>query len=798
VTELVRHERRRGVDVLTLDSPSNRNALSLRLMDELLAHVERSAADDARGIVLEHTGDVFCAGIDLRERRERSDDPAAHSRSFARLLLALWEYPKPLVCRVGGAARGGGMGLVACSDVVVAEPAATFAYSEVRVGVAPALVAALGITPLPGEAADRAVERFLAAKHLLLLVDNCEHLPAAAPFIGGLPAACPEMTVLTTSREPLAVHAEQVHPVSPLALPPRERHADVEALAAVDAVALFSERARAHDPAWELSDDTADAVATICRRVDGLPLAIELAAARCGLLSPREIAERLDHALGALGTAPRDSPARQRTLRATIDWSYALLDQDEKACFARFAVFAGGAALDAAETITGAGIDTLDRLVAKSLLVCRRQADGSTRLGMLETIREYAGERLATVPEREAVRERHYRVFLAVAQRHGNDEAVRGPDRTEHLQRLDAEHENIYAALEWALEQDTCVPALELTAVLGEYWMARNRYADAVTFVERALSRPGADRAPELRVRALCRKAWAMWPLGGKAQQPAVVAEAEATARTLGDPAVLADVLYQRAALESYDPQRLEVASALADEALAYARTAGNPSLLAMAAWARAMTSGPSELRERVEQAASLLQAAGNAFHLAALFENVIYRALCNGSDGDALDFAGRAVPLSRALGDPFQWMLLQRKVGLAALFAGDAEAARAAFREELELCRQVVVLPAAAEGLGGLAAVAAVRDDLDRAARLFGAAAAHRYDEPQDAIDARLHAGFFEPARTRRGADAWDAGVRDGAALGFEAAIAYALDDSGTDVAASAARSPVPAFVSR
>lgn len=143
----VRHERRRGLDVVTLDSPTNRNALSLALMEALLAHVEQSADGDARGLVLDHAGEVFCAGIDLRERRQLGGD--AHSRVFARLLLALWDYPKPLVCRVAGAARGGGMGLVACADVAVAAPEATFAYSEVRVGVAPALVCALALQKVP-------------------------------------------------------------------------------------------------------------------------------------------------------------------------------------------------------------------------------------------------------------------------------------------------------------------------------------------------------------------------------------------------------------------------------------------------------------------------------------------------------------------------------------------------------------------------------------------------------------------------------------------------------------------------
>ena len=587
--------------------------------------------------------------------------------------------------------------------------------------------------------------------------------------------------MLATSREPLALHAEERYPVPPLALPELGTPEDTETLAGVDAVTLFVERARAHDPGFEISDGTAAAVAEICRRVDGLPLAIELAAARCGLLSPAEIADRLDDALGALGTAPRDAPARQQTLRATIDWSHALLTEDEKACFARFAVFAGGATIQAAETITGADIDTLDRLVAKSLLVRGRQPDGSTRLGMLETIREYAAEEFATLADRESVRKRHHLWFLAVAQEHGIDKAIFGPDRDEHLRRLDRELENLDAAFAWALEQDAALSALELAAALAEYWLARNRFADVVAFIDQALSKPGAEGALELRIRLLCRKSGAMWPLGRKPEQPAIMAEATALARTLGDPAVLSRVLSDNAAHELYG--RVDLASALADESLSWAKAAGDPWILAMAARARALTAAsPSDLRERVDEATALLQSVGNAFFLADVFHMGAFRALCNGSDDDASRFAGRAVALVRKFDDRFIWMHLQRKVGLAALFTGDTEAARDAFREQLEHSRDLVLQPAAFEALGGLAAVAAARDDLDRAARLYGAAAAYRHSDPENAIDTRLHATFFEPARTRRGPEAWDAAVHDGGTLSFNDAIAYALTDSRTD----------------
>lgn len=238
-------------------------------------------------------------------------------------------------------------------------------------------------------------------------------------------------------------------------------------------------------------------------------------------------------------------------------------------------------------------------------------------------------------------------------------------------------------------------------------------------------------------------------------------------------------MLSDRVAHELYS-HRLDVASAVADDALSCATAAGDSWALAMAARARALTSSsPSDLRERVDQAASLLQAVGNAYFLADVFHMGAFRALCNGSDDDASRFASRAVALTRKLGDRFQWMLLRRKVGLAALFTGDTDAAYDAFREQLELSRELVVLPAAFEGLAGLAAVAVVHDDLDRAARLCGAATAHRYSDPENAIDTRLNATFFEPARTRRGTEVWDAAVHDGSALSIDDAIAYALSDS-------------------
>jgi hypothetical protein len=535
------------------------------------------------------------------------------------------------------------------------------------------------------------------------------------------------------------------------------------------------------DPAFDLSDGNAAAVAEICRRVDGLPLAIELAAARCALLSPAEIAERLDTALGAPGAAARDAPARHHTLRATVDWSYQLLSDDEKACFARFAVFAGGATLEAAQAVTGADLDTLDQLVAKSLLVRRWQKHTSTRLLMLETLRAYAAERFEEADDRDVVRKRHYRHFLAVAERHGAEQAVMGMASMEHLRRLDEEIHNSDAALRWAAGKPDAGSALAMVAALGWYWDLRERYAtDAVDWIDRALALPGAENHPAERIRALLAKPFIRLRWHGRvAEGPAILAEAQAIARALGDPLLLAKVLMACSVWWSM-AGRLDAADTAADEALRWATAADDEWQIADA-WrckARAACNLP-ELRERVDRAAMLLRDVGNAVRLGQLFGDGAYSALVMGGDRDAMEFADRAAPIVRDFDNPGIWMFrtVSGITGLAALLMGNTNAARDAFREELELCRRHIALPIASEALLGLAAVAVDDGDLSRAARLQGAAVAHGYGQRQDEVPARLDRVFLAPARRRHGADAWDTAVREGAQLSFEDAIAFALD---------------------
>ena len=246
------------------------------------------------------------------------------------------------------------------------------------------------------------------------------------------------------------------------------------------------------------------------------------------------------------------------------------------------------------------------------------------------------------------------------------------------------------------------------------------------------------------------------------------MAEAEAGARALDDPLILAEALYQRAAFTARGQRA--VASRVADEALACASASGDLWTIAMATWARAMAAGSAdELRQRVDEAVHMLERAGNVWHLAALLGDAGEFSLSWGCDHDALRYLERATPLLREVGEPIPWMLLRGSFGLSALFTGDTEAARDAFREVLGLCHELGTLPVASEGLVGLAAVATIDDDLDRAARLAAAAAAHRYDQPDVPVDDRLRATFIQPARARLGAEAWDAAARAGAALSLE-----------------------------
>jgi predicted ATPase/DNA-binding SARP family transcriptional activator len=345
----------------------------------------------------------------------------------------------------------------------------------------------------------------LAGRDTLLVIDNFEHVLEAAPFVARLLAHGPQLHVLATSREPLRIAAEHEYQVPPLGLPPAGATA-LEQVSRAAAVGLFVARAQAARDDFELTVENAEAVVDICRALDGLPLALELAAARVRLLSTLELRDRIENRLELLADGPRDLPDRQRTLRSTIDWSYELLDETERRLLARLAVFAGGWTLDAAESVCDAGISTLGSLVEKSLVRSRSDGTDGTRFSMLETVREYALARLTGSGELDGMRDRHASYYGDLAVR--LQPIIESQPAVEEAAR---EHDNVRVALAHTLEQGDGAIALRLCAI-ARLWYAHGYLGEGSAWIERALALEGGD--PVIRARVLYYGAAIAWSSG--------------------------------------------------------------------------------------------------------------------------------------------------------------------------------------------------------------------------------------------------------------------------------------------
>jgi predicted ATPase/DNA-binding SARP family transcriptional activator len=379
--------------------------------------------------------------------------------------------------------------------------------------VVPTIAKTLGVIESGGESLLETVKYALGQRRLLLLLDNFEQVISAAPAVSELLAAAPNLVVLVTSRTPLRLSAEFEYPVPPMAVPGPQDLPPLEQLAQVEAVQLFVQRAGQVRPDLHLTEETAPAVAEICARLDGLPLAVELAAARVRLLSPQAIVSRLAHGLAFLTGGARDMPARQRTVRATIAWSHDLLAEDERVLFAQLGVFAGDFALDAAEAVVvlpsgPAVLDGLESLVQQSLLQVTGGAPEPC-FRMLEVVREYALERLAErgVGVGEAARERHARTYLALAE--AAEEGLCGPQAGTWVERLEAAHDNLRAALSWSMEApgDT---GPRLAGALGQFWYARCCFSEGRGWLARALAkcRSLGPEANPVHAKALMVASW--------------------------------------------------------------------------------------------------------------------------------------------------------------------------------------------------------------------------------------------------------------------------------------------------
>jgi predicted ATPase len=565
--------------------------------------------------------------------------------------------------------------------------------------VAGAVMALFGLRDAPGRARTDTIAGHLRDRRLLLVLDNCEHLVAAAAALAEvLVSACPGVRILATSREPLGVAGETRWPLPPLPTPPADAAPPAEELPRYDAVLLFVERVRAVRPAFELTEANAPAVARICRRLDGIPLAIELAAARAAGLSVEEIAERLDEALGPrsgrlrlLVHGSRTAPPRQQTLRASLDWSHDLLAESERALLRRLAVFSGGWTLEASEAVclgdgveAGEVLDLLLGLVAKSLV----QADPSgpeTRYRLLETVREYAAEKLAEAGEVEAARRAHAAWCLALAERPASDfclrPAARGPDRRRWLDRLELEHENLRTALAWVESVGDAVLGLRLGAALSSFWFLRGYRAEGGAWLDRFLA--AGDAAPPL-VRARALRARASLSERSSADLERVercAAENLAICRALGDPADLIAALVTQAVVKSWLDAHVAVVP-LAEEAVALARDVRDRELLLLG-----------------------LVRLGNALH-------------ATGAAARAQMVAEEANALAKEL--EIHTALTARLLGHVALAGGDAAGAACLFEQDLAQVREIDDQAGVWISLANLGAAYLAMGDRQRAAARF------------------------------------------------------------------------------
>jgi hypothetical protein len=504
-------------------------------------------------------------------------------------------------------------------------------------------------------------------------------------------------------------------------------------------------------------------------------LAVELAAARTGLFGIEELAARLDGEFELLGGGPRDAPARQRTLRATLEWSYRLLDHRQKVAFARFSVFAGGSTLEAATEVTEAPLQTVDGLIDKSLLDRRSAADAPTRLMMLETVRAYAVERLAEDRDMDATRRRHFVHFQRLAA-----DAVAQfwqPREDQALKSLDGEIENLRAALRWALANAPALSA-RLAGPLGDYWCMR-RDPDALRWVEAALAAGGEQATTQDRAHAQLARSYLHRSSGSPAAQRDAATEALELYRDLEDEVGVATSL---ASLASGAMRVNDVAKGRwwAQEACRHARASGDDVTLGLALATLATAVGSDERIRVVHEAGALLRGVGNDRQIVRVYGNAAYASLVDGRPAEALDLLEVAVSAAESLDDLSFQTFLCGNLGLAHLFTGDLRQARVQFTREIVLCAEQALRYGLEEGLAGLAAIDAAEGGNESAATLLGAARSLGSWQPQDTVILdRLEHDYFEIARARLGAPAWQQAQRQGAHMTHEEAIAYALHRS-------------------
>jgi predicted ATPase/class 3 adenylate cyclase len=611
--------------------------------------------------------------------------------------------------------------------------------------VTSAIAEPLGVVETGDQSLLENLKDYLRSRELLLLLDNFEQVVDAAPLVGELLATCPALKILATSRSVLRVYGEREYPVPPLKLPDPKRLPPVERLTEYEAVRLFIGRAKAAKPDFAVTDENAPAVAEICARLDGLPLAIELAAARIKLLPPQGMLKRLDSRLKLLSGGARDLPERQRTLRGAIEWSHALLGEGERVLFARLAVFSGGHSLEAIQAVCDARddllVDVLDgvsSLLDKSLLRQEEVAESDPRFLMLETIHEYARERLQESGEAEELRRLHAEYFLAMAEE--AEPELTGPEQLTWFGQLETEQDNMRAALSWALESEP-ETARRMAKALARFWEMRSYFSEGSRWLEAALRQSGQAN-PTARADALTEAGMFAWHRGEYEKAAALHEEALALARELGDERGIGFALNSLGAQE-LEKGNYERATRLFEDALALSRDLGD--------------------RRTV------------GYALRNLGEVARYR----GEYGRAATLGMESLSRFREIADGWHIARTLAWLGRITLYTSDdLEAAAGFLREGLLVAQRIGDGECAALCLEGFAGLAGARAQGARSARLYGATEALRdaVGAPLSPVDRPDHDHKVAAARAQLDEADWKTAWAEGKAMSLEESVEYAL----------------------
>jgi predicted ATPase/class 3 adenylate cyclase/Tfp pilus assembly protein PilF len=649
-----------------------------------------------------------------------------------------------------------------------------------------AVAETLGVKETAEQPLDESLKDYLGQRRLLLVLDNFEQVLGAAPAVTGLLAAAPFLKVLATSRAPLGLYGEHEFPVPPLTTPDLKRPPPLDRLTQYESVGLFVERARALKPDFSITNESAPVVAEICVRLDGLPLAIELAAARIKMVPPKALLKRLGSRLKLLTGGARDLPERQRTLRATIEWSHALLDEGERMLFARLAVFSGGRTLEAIEAICDAegdlpvdSFEGLSSLVDKSLLRQEEGMGGEPRFVMLETIHEFAREKLEESGEAEEIKRLHAEYFLALAEEAYPE--LKGANQLEWVERLEAEHDNMRAALSWASDRKEAGVALGLGGALWRFWLIRDHYGEGRRWLEEALAIEGRG-SPEARAMALAGVTFLAVEQGDLYR--AREASEEGLDLLAGEPEDRSEARLHIltglgwVASERDDP---ESAARWHEEGVALSRRRRDSWWLARTlaglAGASLYRGDPERATELYEESMSLYRERGDKQGLGSCLNNLGLVVYSQGDLVRAEKLTEESVALLRELGAGIAAVCLCN-LGWMSLHRNDLGKAGAIFRESLASGWDLGLNPPVQTALEGLACLAGAHGEAKRAARLWGAAQALHEAKgvPRDPdflaeADARISV-----VRSGVGEEAWEEAWREGRAMPLDEAVSYAL----------------------